>query len=464
MSIKCIIFDLDGVLISSKQIHFEAFNYALKDYGFELTLEEHLKDFDGLSTKEKINKLSDQRRIGPSIDNKKDFQPALFQHKKQKKTFELLRDYVEKDEKLLSIFSYLKDTKNLKIFIATNSIRRTTHLILSQLGILEYIDGFICNEDIKNAKPHPEMYLTCMVKASVRPSETLIVEDSPFGLEAARDSGAKVCAVRNPDDVTLDRIKQLLEDSEVKVTTKKFMGRKINIIIPAAGLGSRFEKAGFSFPKPLIEVWPNKPMIQVVTESLNIEGRYIFIIQKLHSEKYNFKQMLKVMHPTCEVIEVDGVTDGAARTVLMAKEFVDNDEEVIVANSDQFIEWDSNDFLYQMNYKNAYAGILTFESNHPKWSFVRKNELNEVIEVAEKKPISNEATIGVYWFRFGRSMIWAIEKMIEKDIRTNGEFYFAPCLNELIGQNCKVLTYNCPINFGLGTPEDLKYFQDNYKK
>lgn len=452
MKIKCIIFDIDGVLTNTKELHFLSLNTALdKICGFTISPEDHLSNFEGLSTKEKLNRLLNDKKI-------KESDIKLIELEKQNQTFFRLKQSVKVNYNLIDVFRYLKEKENLKIFVATNSIRRSTHIILASLGIFEYIDGYICNEDIRNPKPHPEIYLNVMIKAGVAPSETLIVEDSPTGLEAAKKSGANILAVRNPDEVTIDNLKRKLNVDPPK---NSFMGRKINIVIPAAGLGSRFEKAGYTFPKPLIEVFPNKPMIQVVTDSLAIEGKYIFIIQKIHSEKYNFKQVLKMMHPTCEVIEIDGLTDGAARTVLQAKEFINNDEELIVANSDQYIEWDSNDFIYQMNYKNADGGVLTFESSHPKWSYVKKDKNGNVIEVAEKNPISNEATIGIYWARKGSDIVSAIEEMIDKNIRTNGEFYFFPCYQELINKGKKIITYKCVRSMGLGTPEDLQIFQKN---
>lgn len=454
--IQCIIFDIDGVLTETKELHYECLNSALFEISnYTISKETHLKEFDGLSTKDKINKLINKGVISESDRDK------IFELK-QKETFKYLRNKIQKNEKLIQLFSYLKDEEKIKIYIATNSIRRSTHIILSNLGILEYIDGYVCNEDIKNPKPHAEIYLTAIANAGVDPREVLIIEDSPNGLKAARKTGANILAVRNPQEVSLNLIKFHLHID--KKPNTMFSGRKINIVIPAAGLGSRFEKAGYLLPKPLIEVFPNKPMIQVVTESLNIDARFIFIIQKEHSEKFNFKQILKIMHPTCEVIEIDGLTDGAARTILKAKEFINNEDELIVANSDQYIEWDSNDFIYQMNYKNADGGVLTFESNHPKWSYVKKDQNGNVIEVAEKNPISNEATIGVYWARRGSDIVQAIEKMIDKNIRTNGEFYFFPCYQQLIDNKKKIITYHCNKNMGLGTPEDLEIFKSQMIK
>lgn len=235
----------------------------------------------------------------------------------------------------------------------------------------------------------------------------------------------------------------------------------MNIVIPMAGRGSRFQKAGYTFPKPLIEVMDGKPMIQVVVDNLGFDGKYVFLVQKEHCDKYALRYLLPLIcQPnTCEVIQVDGITEGAACTVLLAKEFIDNDEELILANSDQWVDWDQEHFLAFMRNRKADGGILTFHATHPKWSFARIDELSErVIEVAEKKPISNAATVGIYYFRRGRDFVWAAEQMIKKDIRTNGEFYVCPVFGELIEDNKKILPYWVPQMRGLGTPEDLDRF------
>jgi dTDP-glucose pyrophosphorylase len=139
---------------------------------------------------------------------------------------------------------------------------------------------------------------------------------------------------------------------------------------------------------------------------------------------------------------------------------------MILTNSDQFIEWDSTDFMYQMNEKGYDGSIICFEATHPKWSFAKTDENGIITEVAEKKPISNQATAGIYYWKRGSDFVKSAEQMIEKDIRVNNEFYVCPTYNELI-QDGKVI-YNYPISsdkmWGLGTPEDLNYYLENYKK
>lgn len=237
----------------------------------------------------------------------------------------------------------------------------------------------------------------------------------------------------------------------------------MKILIPMAGRGKRFEDAGYSFPKPLIDI-DGKAMIQVIVENLNFSAEHIFLCQNEHSEKYSLKELLELISPNCKIIKVNGVTEGAACTALLAKELINNDEELIIANSDQWVDWNNQHFLSFLRNNNADGGIVTFISTHPKWSFIKINDKNEVTEVAEKRLISNIATVGIYYFKKGRYFIEAVEKMIEKNIRTNNEFYIAPAYNEMIQQGKKILHYPIAEMRGLGTPEDLSNFLANINK
>ena len=148
----------------------------------------------------------------------------------------------------------------------------------------------------------------------------------------------------------------------------------------------------------------------------------------------------------------------------MAKDYINNNDPLIIANSDQFIEWNSNECMYAFSADEIDAGILTFESHHPKWSYAKVGDNGFVSEVAEKKVISNNATVGIYYWKHGTDYVKYAEQMIEKDIRVNKEFYVCPVFNEAIADNKKIKIKNISKMWGIGTPEDLNYFIDNYKK
>ena len=441
--IKLIIFDLDGVLVDARELHYEALNRALDsiDSKYVITRKEHLSTYDGLSTTKKLNMLTQNKGLSVELHD-------TVWGLKQKMTLEII-DGFSVDDRIRGIIRSFK-SDGYTIACATNSIRETAKLQLIRKGFFEYIDFMYSNQDVTNPKPNSEMYLKCMIKAEVNPNETVIVEDSHIGRKGALSSGAYLCAVEDSDDVSYDKIKKVIDDANEKEEIKpKWQGGNMNVLIPMAGAGSRFEQAGYTFPKPLIEV-DGKPMIQVVVENLNIDAKHIFIVQKSHYEKYNLKYLLNLItNNNCEIVQVNGITEGAACTTLLAKKFIDNDEPLVMANSDQFVEWDSNEFMYSMIADNIDGGMLTFEATHPKWSFAKLDDKGFVSEVAEKKPISNIATVGVYYWTKGSDYVKYAEQMIDKDIRTNNEFY------EAIEDNKKIKIFPIKKMWGLGTPEDL---------
>jgi len=292
------------------------------------------------------------------------------------------------------------------------------------------------------------------------PEETLIIEDSPFGLLAANRSKSHVMRVESPKDITYNNIYKYL-NNQINMTPK-WKNEKLNVLIPMAGAGSRFEQAGYTFPKPLIEV-NGKPMIQVVIENLNLDANYIYVVQKSHREKYNLDTLLNLLTPGCKIVETNELTEGAACTALLSKKYIDSDAPLFFANSDQFVEWDSNEFMYKMQETNSDGGIVSFPATHPKWSFAKVDENGLVTEVAEKKPISNIATVGFYYWKHGSDFVKYAEQMIEKNIRVNNEFYVCPVFNEAIKDKKHIRTFNVSKMWGLGTPEDLKYYLENYK-
>lgn len=220
-----------------------------------------------------------------------------------------------------------------------------------------------------------------------------------------------------------------------------------------AGLGSRFADAGYDKPKPLIDV-NGVPMIQAVINSLGIDGHYIFIVQKSHSVKYHLLDVLDDMVPGCDIVEIDGLTDGAARTTLAAKDLINNDTPLIISNSDQVIVWSGIEFGSTLASSNV---IALFKDNDPKWSYA-KIESGRVSEVAEKIVISNNATVGVYGWKSGADYVKYAEQMIEKNIRTNNEFYICPVYNEAIQDGQTVTPFFVDEMHGVGTPEDLNNY------
>lgn len=236
----------------------------------------------------------------------------------------------------------------------------------------------------------------------------------------------------------------------------------LNIVIPMAGRGSRFADAGYVEPKPLIPVF-GKPMIEVVIDNLrpNCPHRFIFICHAGHLNKYPLQNFLEAKAPGCKIIETVVVTEGAACTVLLAKKYINNGNQLMIANCDQYIDLDINQYLSCLN-PNLDGLIMTMKENSKKWSYIELNSHNEIIRVVEKEVVSNEATVGIYNYRYGFDFVKAAETMVLKNLRVNNEFYVAPAYNEMIFINKKIGYFNIGTlgngMHGLGTPEDLQDF------
>ena len=443
--IKLVIFDLDGVLVDTKGLHFDVLNQALAECNPEYVISwtDHLSKFDGLSTSKKLAMLSKERGL-PEEDHHEIWE------RKQRLTQKAFLS-VPEDDNVSEIVDLLRSA-GIKVAVASNSIRSTVVSALCSLNVMHKIDFFVSNQCVTMPKPHPEMYWKAMSKFGVLPSETLIIEDSHVGRLGAHRSGANVMGIKDSYDLNKERIMKMVTSDNDK--SFAWEDETLNVLIPMAGAGSRFASAGYTFPKPLIEV-KGKPMIQAVVENLNVKARFTYIVQQEHYEKYNLLHLLNLITPGCNIVTVDGMTEGAACTTLLAKEFIDNDQPLMMANSDQIVEWDAGEALYAFTTDHSDGSILTFEATHPKWSFAKLGEDGYVSEVAEKNPISNIATVGIYFWKKGSDYVKYAEQMIEKDIRTNGEFYVCPVFNEAILDGKKIRTYNISKMWGIGTPEDL---------
>lgn len=223
-----------------------------------------------------------------------------------------------------------------------------------------------------------------------------------------------------------------------------------------AGEGSRFAKEGYTFPKPLIDV-NGKPMIQNVVENISFDADYIFLVRKSHLDKYPGlgSTLERITKGKTTIVTVDSLTEGAACTALLAKDYINNDDDLLIANSDQIIEYSKENFVIIKDKISVDGIVFAFRSTHPKWSFVKLNKENYITEVAEKKPISDVATCGIYWYKRGKDFVSAAEQMIAKNIRVNNEFYVAPVYNEMISDGKFILPFFVDKMHGIGTPEDL---------
>ena len=239
----------------------------------------------------------------------------------------------------------------------------------------------------------------------------------------------------------------------------------LNIVIPMAGAGSRFVDAGFTAPKPFIDVC-SVVMIERVLENLKVSNaRYILIARDEHlvSEKASFERLREKYN--CEILTVDKLTEGAACTILLSCWFINNDESLLLANSDQIVEMNIADFINDSIERKLDGSILTFPANHPKWSYAKTDSNGHLVELREKELISEHATVGLYYYQRGKDFVNSAIQMIANNDRVNNEFYTAPAYNYAVEKGLIIGIYGIKESqmFGLGTPEDLDIYIKHLK-
>jgi NDP-sugar pyrophosphorylase family protein len=235
----------------------------------------------------------------------------------------------------------------------------------------------------------------------------------------------------------------------------------LNILIPMAGKGSRFENSGYTLPKPLIPI-EGKTMIENAVDSLGIQGNFIFVTQKSHA----LKEKLESIYEGCVVLEIDYITDGPACTALLVKDLINNDDPLLITNCDQIMWWDDRNFKnFIENYLHD-GFVVTYTETTNKNSYVELDRYGMAKRIVEKEVISDVSLNGIHFWKKGKYFIESSEKMIQNNERYNNEFYIGPSYNELIKSGKKIGIFHIPNlqHNAVGTPEDLiKYTEKLYQ-
>ncbi len=442
---KLFIFDLDGVLVDSKDVHFKALNEALYsiDPKYIITDQEQKDVYEGLSTNQKLKILSDTKGLPESYYDQ-------IWKLKQENSIKFFNN-LGADQELIEIFTKVK-LNNIKIAVASNSIKKTVEACIKSLGLEPLIDFYVTNEDGIQPKPSPDMYIRCMSHFNAGKHETVIFEDSYIGRIGSINSGAKVVHIKSRSYLT----HQIIDDC---INRKR---KKINVLIPMAGEGSRFAEKGYKDIKPLIKV-NNKKMIELIHDNLNIDAHFIFVVQEKHNDQFDIENEISSFCKDFTIVKQDSKLDGAALSALLASDIIDNEDPLVIANSDQFVVWNSKKTINEFIESGVDGAILTFKATDKKWSFAKRNYHGFVSAVAEKNAISDEATCGIYFWKHGSDFVNYAKQMIDKNIRTNNEFYICPVYNEAINDEKIISAHMVYEMWGLGTPEDLETFLDFHK-
>lgn len=232
----------------------------------------------------------------------------------------------------------------------------------------------------------------------------------------------------------------------------------MNIVMPMAGKGIRLQ--GFDpYPKPLVKIL-GKTIVEWSIETLGLEGNYIFCCKKEHIEKFEIDKILKEIVPDCKIVSIDYQTKGTAQSVLEAINLIDNDEELLISDTDHYLNWDIEFFNREIRTGDNDGCVMVFpeEQTSTKASYVKLDNNGFVIESAEKQPISKIATVGVHYFKHGKDFVKYATQMIERGIEYNNEFYVTPVYNLFVEANKKIITYPVKKMLALGSPEEVNLF------
>ena len=453
-------FDLDGVLIDLKELHRDAFITAwnIINPGSQINTVFHGKYLESRPTKDKI-----------VICNEKLNTSALL--------FDVntLKQNITK-ELLLSCGTLTNVTQTLHwlkaeghtLACCSNSIRNTMSIVLQKLCILDKFDLILSSEDVSKSKPNPEIYLKAASFFGVNPSKCLVFEDSVVGKKASTDAGCHLIPITNASDITIDFMRICINRMTRIPSIVSDPDYFIHLVIPMAGLGSRFEKEGYTTPKPFLPIH-GKCMYKWVVENMLPKNPILrskvcthIIIREEHRPLFQIMDLDEIYLHT-----IPALTEGPACTVLTIKDIINTSCPLIIANSDQHLEWDSDTLYYSLLHPNISGIISTFsqlDSSDIKWSYAKVDVNKNVIGVAEKQYISSNASTGIYGWSKGSDFVTFAESMIRQNIRVNNEFYVCPVYNEAIREYKTIRILECEKMWGLGVPTDYEYFLAHWNK
>lgn len=439
-------FDLDGVLVDFRDLHKRAFIEAWNTlYPFH-PIDDHFHEteLEARSTKQKIDILTEKF---PSFS----ISAPLLSSLKQSIT----RTLLEKESVYHNVSLTLLWLKQQGIPFAccSNSILATLQTSLQKLVPLTDFAFLLSNEDVSCPKPSPEIYQRAIQQSGSSLDQILVFEDSVVGKQAAHSAGLHVIDIIDALDIT-PRFMEYTLKHRMRPLLPSFQ-----FVIPMAGLGSRFSDVGYTIPKPFLPI-QGKPMYEVVLHNL-IPSELFYssvihiVLRQPHAHLFQHHS-----YSNLHIHVIESLTEGPASTVLTLKDTINNDIPLVIANSDQYLEWNSKEFYYALSHPDWDGVISTFyqpDSSDCRWSYVRQNDQGEVIEVAEKQVISQYATTGIYGWKRGSDFVRDAEKMIQTNQRVNNEFYVCPVYQETITHQ-KIRTLRCKKMWGLGVPSDYELF------
>lgn len=458
--VELIVFDLDGVLVESKDLHYDALNEAITHVAgvdYIITRPEHETVYDGLSTNQKLRLMTIHKNL-PLAAHK----PIWV--KKQQLTDEMVRDQLKPDRVLLDSLQSLK-AAGYPLAVASNCIKSSVHNILDSIGVLPLVDAYFSNEDVEHAKPAPDIYAKACATFGVDPQATLVVEDSVKGFEACVRAGCHLFKVDTPADVRADAILD-------RVSAINLSGKPVTIVVPLAGTNDLYwmdgpEAVPSEIPPFLTDANGAPALEWVVRPLLNSRyaQKFVFIVKEAQRAKFKLDSLLPRIvgfRPT-KVVSVHGETLGALKTVMMAKDVISRDAPLLLCTCSNVTAWLPGMSVDDLIDVQADGALATVESTDPRSSYVRVHKgTHDVVDVHEKVPVSDTACTGLYYWRRGSDFFAAAKSQLLRAVKTKGLYFLAPAYNEAIRSGLSVKVVPTKACWSVRNVHEIRAFADEF--
>jgi HAD superfamily hydrolase (TIGR01509 family) len=462
-AVRLIIFDLDGVLVESRDLHYEALNRALTEVAgpeFAISRDEHESVYDGLSTNQKLRLLTASKGLAEHLNH------AIWT-RKQELTEELVRTILRPTQHVLDAVVALK-AMGFPIAVASNCIRSSVRSILEAIGIAPHIDVYVSNEDVAQPKPDPDMYLSVCRAFCVDPSEALVIEDSPKGFEAAARAGCHLMRVHSPADLSIAAVRD-------RIAAVESIQETVTVVVPMAGPAPEMWASGISggvaeAPVGLVDT-AGKSIIQwamSAVRSRRFSLRYVFIVKHSVLKSFNVASLCAaaVDYAPLRIEGIQTDTLGAVRTIMSISDAaIPRDSPLVVTDGHHIAEWGVGHSFDTLLSTHADGAIAVHRSADPRWSYVR-HVPGQPVTVAEvrtdRDPVSSHACTGLYYYRRAGDFFSAAESLVARGARERGLYYTASTFNELISRGRRVVTVPVERMWSLRTPSEARSFSLHY--
>jgi HAD superfamily hydrolase (TIGR01509 family) len=451
---KVVVFDLDGVLVESKELHYRAFNAAVTEAvgsGYALSEAEHTLVYDGLSTRQKLRLMQTHKQLpAASVE-------TIF-HRKQELTSQMIQNQIRPDPQIINTLQQLKQM-GYPIAVASNCIRQSVREFLTALELWNHVDALFSNEDVAEPKPDPAIYSKVADSFGVNTTDLFVVEDSPKGFEAVVRSGAHLHQVKSPADVRFPSLMAAMNMSDCQV----------QIVVPLARPGATYWLDGpnelpTDLPLQLLDM-DGQVLLKRMCDNIrppNTRCRWIFLVPR-SDQQHRWHSLLPNITGYEDTVVIPVVKEqlGAMNTVLLAESHLSHDVPLMVFDGSHIVEWYTTtppEVLLDA-LKEVDALVTIHEDSDPRWSYVETSG-QRVLVVREKKPISCRACTGLYIWKRPKDFIQAARRLQQKQTYCRGQYYISQVMQECLETvGFHLRSYMVKRSWSLRTMDEVSLFR-----